>query len=257
MGLPFVPVMSLLIAGYFLLVFRKKRNIKSLDIAAAVQRESEKLGKMTPDEYKSAGVLLLVIVLWITLSGRFGMGGPVILCLVLLNIMGVLTWKDVNGINWDVVALYAAASAMGYGLASTGAALWLANTFISILPEFLANGKGLLVSVSFITGILANFMSDGATVATVGPMTVPMGTLSGTSPIAVGLATAFASSFAHMLVIGTPNNAIVYSMARDPETGEQLVTMKDFFIHGSAIFLLSLATLWLWVFFGYWRLLGF
>jgi len=63
MGLPFVPVMALVIAGYFLIVFRKKRTIKSLDISAAVRRESEKLGKMTPDEYKSAGVLLLVIVL--------------------------------------------------------------------------------------------------------------------------------------------------------------------------------------------------
>ncbi len=257
MGLPFVPVMALVIAGYFLIVFRKKRSIKSLDISAAVRRESQKLGKMTPAEYKSAGVLLLVIVLWIAFSSRFGMGGPVILCLVLLNIMGVLTWKDINSIHWDVVALYAAASAMGYGLASTGAALWMANTFIAVLPDFLTSGRGLSVSVSFITGILTNFMSDGATVAAVGPITVPMATLSGTSPITIGLATAFSSSFAHMLIIGTPNNAIVYSMARDPETGEQLITMKDFFIHGFAIFLLSLAVLWVWVFFGYWRLLGF
>jgi len=69
----------------------------------------------------------------------------------------------------------------------------------------------------------------------------------------VGLATSFASSFAHVLVIGTPNNAIAYSMARDPETGEQLVTMKDFLIHGSAILVLSFAVLWIWVFFGYWQ----
>jgi sodium-dependent dicarboxylate transporter 2/3/5 len=256
MGLPFVPVMALVIAGYFLLVFRKRVKVKSVNIAEQVGRESEKIGKMTPDEYKAAGVLLLVIVLWTTLSSRFGMGGPVLLCLVLLNILGILRWKDINGIHWDVVALYAAASAMGYGLACTGAALWLANSFMSILPEFLKSGTGLCISTSFITGILTNFMSDGATVAAVGPITVPMATLSGTSPLMVGLATAFASSFAHMLIIGTPNNAIVYSMAKDPETGEQLVTMKDFFIHGFMIFLLSLAVLWLWVFFGYWRWVG-
>jgi sodium-dependent dicarboxylate transporter 2/3/5 len=83
-----------------------------------------------------------------------------------------------------------------------------------------------------------------------------MATLSGTSPLTVGLSTAFASSFAHMLIIGTPNNAIVYSMARDPETGEQLVTMKDFMVHGFAVFLLSMAVLWLWVFFGYWQWFG-
>ena len=99
-------------------------------------------------------------------------------------------------------------------------------------------------------------MSDGATVAAVGPITVPMATLSGTSPIAVGLATAFASSFASMLIIGTPNNAIVYALAKDPETGEQLVTMKDFLLHGTVVLLLNFAVLWLWVIFGYWRWLG-
>ncbi len=257
MGMPFVPVMALVIAAYFLLVFRHKIKSGSVNIAAEVRRESEKIGKMTADEYKAAGVLVLVIVLWTTLSDRFGMGGPVILCLVLLNILGVLRWKDINSIHWDVVALYAAASAMGYGLAATGAALWLASSFMSVLPEFLKSGAGLCISTSLITGVLTNFMSDGATVAAVGPITVPMATLSGTSPIMVGLATAFASSFAHMLIIGTPNNAIVFSMAKDPETGEQLLTMKDFFIHGFAIFVLSMAVLWLWVFFGYWKWITF
>jgi sodium-dependent dicarboxylate transporter 2/3/5 len=205
------------------------------------------------DEYKAAAILILVIALWTTLSSRFGMGGPVILCLVLLNIVGILRWRDINGIQWDVVALYAAASAMGYGLAITGAALWLANSFVSLLPDFLRSGTGLCISTSFITGILTNFMSDGATVAAVGPITIPMASLSGTSPLMVGLSTAFASSFAHMLIIGTPNNAIVFSMARDPDTGQQLLTMKDFFIHGFAVFILSLAVLWIWVIFGYWR----
>ncbi|MBW2468351.1 MAG: anion permease [Deltaproteobacteria bacterium] len=257
MGLPFVPVMALVIGAYFVLAFRKKVQAGSVNVAAEVRRESEKIGRMTADEYKAVAVLILVIVLWSTLSSRFGMGGPVILCLVLLNILGVLRWKDINSIHWDVVALYAAASAMGYGLASTGAALWLASSFVSILPDFLKSGIGLCISTSFITGVLTNFMSDGATVAAVGPITVPMATLSGTSPILVGLATAFSSSFAHMLIIGTPNNAIVFSMAKDPETGEQLLTMKDFFIHGFAVWMLSLAVLWLWVFFGYWRWMNF
>ncbi len=256
-GMPFVPVMAMVIAGYFLLVCRNKIKSGSVNIAAEVHKESQKIGKMTGDEYKAAGVLLLLIVLWSTLSSRFGMGGPVMLCLVLLNILGVLRWKDINSIHWDVVALYAAASAMGYGLATTGAALWLASSFVAVLPEALKSGIGLLVSSSFITGILTNFMSDGATVAAVGPITVPMATLSGTSPVMVGLATAFASSFAHMLVIGTPNNAIVFSIAKDPETGEQLLTMKDFLVHGFAVFVLSMLVLWLWAFFGYWKWIAF
>ena len=256
-GLPFVPVMSIVIASYFLLTLRRKSRCGNVNVAAEVYRESEKIGKMTPDEYKAGGVLILLIILWATLSSTYGMGGPALLALVLLNVLGILRWKDINGIHWDVVALYAAASAMGYGLAASGAALWLASAFVNILPDVLKAGTGLLVSTSFITGLMTNFMSDGATVAAIGPITVPMATLSGASPVLVGLATAFASSFAHILVIGTPNNAIVFAMARDPETGEQLLTMKDFLIHGSMVFLLSMAVLWVWVFFGYWKWFGF
>jgi sodium-dependent dicarboxylate transporter 2/3/5 len=253
LGLPFVPVMALVISGYFLIVFRKNVLSPNVNVAAVVRKESDKIGKMTSDEYKSAIVLVLLILLWVTVSDRFGMGGPVLFALVALNILGILRWKDVNSIHWDVVALYAAASAMGYGLAASGAALWLASGFVNILPDILKANTGLLVSTSLITGVMTNFMSDGATVAAIGPITVPMATLSGTSPLLVGLATAFASSFAHILIIGTPNNAIVFSVARDPETGEQLITMKDFFLHGTMVFLLSMAVLWVWVFFGYWR----
>ena len=98
------------------------------------------------------------------------MGGPVILCIVLLNILGVLRWRDVNAIHWDVVALYASACAMGTGLAVSGAALWVADTFVRTLPDFLKSGEGLAVSTSLFTGILTNFMSDGATVAAIEPL---------------------------------------------------------------------------------------
>jgi sodium-dependent dicarboxylate transporter 2/3/5 len=253
MGLPFVPVMAIVIAAYFYFMFRGKTQVKNLNLAAEVRKESGKIGKMTLDEYKAAGCLLLLIGLWCTASGRLGMGGPVLLCLVLLNVLGILRWRDINTIHWDVVALYAAAGAMGGALASTGAALWLASSFLNLLPDFFRHGMGICVSSSLITGFLTNFMSDGATVAAVGPITVPMATLSGMSAIQVGLATAFSSSFANMFIVGTPNNAICYSVAKDPETGEQLLTMKDFLIHGSVILILNWLVLWVWVFWGYWR----
>ena len=253
MGLPFVPVAALSIGLYFFLLSKTTLKVKSLNIADHVRKESQKIGKMTAAEYRTAAVLVLLVVLWSTVSDKVGMGGPVILALVALNILGILRWKDINSIHWDVVALYAAATAMGTGLAITGAALWMADSFVGLLPDFMKSGEGLCVATSLISGVITNFMSDGATVAAVGPITVPMATLSGTSPIMVGLATAFASSFANMLIIGTPNNAIVYSIAKDPETGEQLVTMKDFLIHGAVILALNFAVLWFWVFYGYWR----
>jgi solute carrier family 13 (sodium-dependent dicarboxylate transporter), member 2/3/5 len=257
-GLPFVPVMAVIVGLYFYLWSRKKLKITKLDISAAVRRESEKIGKMTTDEYKTAVVLVGLIFMWSAFSATYGMGGPVILALVVLNILGILRWKEINSIHWDVVALYAAASAMGTGLASTGAALWIADTFVNHLPNFLTStGSGLAIATSLFTGILTNFMSDGATVAAIGPICVPMATIAGASPIMVGLATAFASSFAHMLIIGTPNNAIIFALAKDYETGEQLITMKDFFVHGFVVLILSFVVLWGWVILGYWQWMSF
>ncbi|MDX9856908.1 MAG: SLC13 family permease [candidate division Zixibacteria bacterium] len=256
-GLPFVPVMALVIATYFYLVFRKKLQVKNLDVSTMVRQASEKIGPMNGKEYVTATVLVVLIALWVLASDIYGMGGPVVLAIVALNIFRVLRWRDIASIPWDVVALYAAATAMGKGLAITGAALYLADSFVSILPIFLRTGEGLAMAASLFTGIATNFMSDGATVSAIGPITIPMAKIAGSSPLMVGLATAFASSFAHTLIIGTPNNAICYALAKDPYTGEQLVTLGDFIRHGAVVLVLSFAVLWLWTFYGYWRWIGF
>jgi sodium-dependent dicarboxylate transporter 2/3/5 len=165
-----------------------------------------------------------------------------------------------------VVFLYAGASALGKGLAVTGGALFLARGFVEGLPAGFVSGTvfggllgdaGLLMAVSFLTGLVTNIMSDGATVAALGPIAVPMAPSAGVHPWALGFATAFASSFPHMLIIGTPANALVYIMCRDPHTGRQLVTQADFLKHGSVVFVLSFVVLWGWAFLGYWRWLGF
>ena len=256
-GLPFVPVMALVIAAYFMVVLRGRLKVRQLNVSRLVRQASDKIGPMTGKEYATAAVLAVVVVLWITAGDLLGMGGPVILGLVALNLLRVLAWRDVASIQWEVVALYGSACALGKGLAMTGAALYMADGFVAVLPEALRHGTGLAVAASIFTGLTTNFMSDGATVAAIGPITVPMAMIVGTHPWMVGLATAFASSFAHMLIIGTPNNAIAYAMAKDPVTGEQLVSLGDFFKHGLAVLVLSFAVLWAWTFFGYWRWIGF
>jgi sodium-dependent dicarboxylate transporter 2/3/5 len=215
------------------------------------------MGPMLFKEYLMAGILILVILGWIFLSNTYGMAGPVLFGLVLMSMLRITRWQDINHIHWDVVVLYAAATAMGKGLAITGAGLWIAEGFIAILPEAMKSGTGLAMACSILTGVLTNFMSDGATVSAVGPITTPMAVISGTHPWMIGFATAFSSSFAHALIIGTPNNAIVYAVAKDPDTGKQLITLGDFAKHGTVAFLISMAVLWLWLFLIYWPWIGF
>jgi sodium-dependent dicarboxylate transporter 2/3/5 len=256
LGLPVAPALAFAAGLYLFLVFRRRLQVKSPDLAAEARREREILGPMAGKEYFTAAVLLLLLAAWLFGGGAFGLGGPVLAALLALNLGGVLRWKDVAGIHWDMVALYAAAGALSLGLAATGAAPWLADSLFRRLPDFFQAGDGLALGAGLMGGVAANLLGDGVAVAMLGPFTAPMAGLAGASAVKVGLAYAFATSFAHLTVVATPVNAIVFSLARDPETGDQLVTMRDFFVHGAAVLAIDFAVLWLFAICGYWHWLG-
>ena len=256
-GLPFVPVATLALGLYLAVAFRREVFGRRLDVGASVRRAAATLGPVNREEKLTAVVFAGVVVLWVVCSSRLGMGGPVLLGLVVLNLLRVMKWNDITRIHWEVVFLYAGASALGKALAATGGALYLAKGMVSLLPDAWLRGAGLPMAASVLTGLTTNLMSDGATVAVLGPITVPMASAASQHPLAVGLATAFASSFAHLLIIGTPSCALVYAMCKDPVTGIQMVRQKDFLRHGAVVFVISFAVLWLWTFQGYWRWIGF
>ena len=156
-----------------------------------------------------------------------------------------------DGVARDVVGLYAAVSVMAVGLSVTGGALWLANRFVDMLPGFMSEGNGLVMGVSIVTAGLTNFMSDGATVGALGPIALPMAELGNVSIWKMGLMVSLASSFANVLVVGTPNNAIVFAMGKDPETGKRLLSVFDFIKYGLPLTILLLGALWGWARFGY------
>lgn len=255
-GIPFVPVASLALGAYFFVVFRRRLPAGGLDAAGVARQESERIGPVTREEKLTAVVSLAVVAGWLLGGERLGMGGPVLAGLVLLNLLGVADWRDVTKVPWDVVFLYGGASALGRGLAESGGALHLARGFLELVPAGLLDERFLPMAVSLAAGVATNFMSDGATVAALGPITVPMAKAAGVHPWTLGFATSFASSFAHLLIIGTPASALVYILCRDPQTGRQLVTRTDFLRHGFVVWILSFVVLWGWTFLGYWRWLG-
>jgi sodium-dependent dicarboxylate transporter 2/3/5 len=256
-GLPYVPLMAVVTGVYMYIRCKPKFMVKEMNPSEVVRAEMARMPKFGSREAMMTVILVVLIIAWMVLGEHAGLGGPTLYAVMAMFLCRIITWEDVqDGVAFDVVGLYAAASAMGVGLKFTGGALWLANTFIGFLPDFLTKGDGLLVGVSLLTGIMTNFMSDGATVAALGPIVLPMATLANVSIWKVGLITSFSSSFANFLVVGTPNNAICYGMGRDPETGERLLDVMDFVKFGIPITILAWLVLWLWTVFGYWRLIS-
>ena len=255
-GMPFVPVASACIGFYMYLMLRPRFKVKTFNPSEIVLAEVKKMGKLRGREALMAVILVALVAAWVILGEHSGLGGPTLYAVMAMFLGRIITWNDVqSGVAFDVVGLYAASCAMGVGLSFTGGALWMAHAFVASMPDILTKGDNLAIGVSILSGTITNFMSDGATVAALGPIVLPMATIADVHAWKVGLATAFASSFANALVVGTPNNAIAFSMCKDPETGERLMEVTDFIKYGVAVVFIAWAVLWFWAIFGYWRFL--
>jgi len=256
-GMPFVPLMAVIIGGFMYIRLKPKFVVKDINPSEVLKAEVARMPKFGGAEALMTAILVLLVAAWIIIGEHAGLGGPTLYAVFAMFVFRILRWEDIQeGVAFDVVGLYAAACAMGVALKFSGGALWLAQSFVGLLPDFLTRGDGLIIGVSLLTGTMTNFMSDGATVAALGPIVLPMATLAEVSVIKVGLVTSFSSSFANFLVVGTPNNAICFGMGRDPETGERLLDVMDFIKFGIPVTLLAWLVLWFWTVLGYWKLIS-
>ncbi len=261
-GFPLAPLLGLMVAVYMLVLFSKKIRNKDLTPGlAAIQEETRRMGKMQYAEYVTFGMLLLILFLWIFGGEEMGLGGPALLALLIPVVFKTTSWQKIlSGISWDAWFMYCGALTLGALLKESGAALWLAQSVMDILKlAGMSQGFGLWVGLSSFSGLMTNFMSDAGTTALLGPIVIPMGIMSGVpgEPWASGLATAFATSFAHFLIVGTPNNAIVYGLGTYPDTGERAIAPIDFVKYGFILWILSLVVVWVIGFGVIYGLVGF
>jgi sodium-dependent dicarboxylate transporter 2/3/5 len=261
-GLPLVPILGLVVAIYMLVLFGRKIKTKDLTPGLkSIKEETRKMGKMTYPEYVTFAMLLVILAFWILGGEELGLGGPALLALVIPVVFRTTSWQKIlGGISWDAWFMYCGALTLGTLLQAEGAALWLAQSFLNLLGNVGMNqGYGLWVGMSGLSGLMTNFMSDAGTTALLGPIVIPMGIMTGVhgEPWAVGLGVAFATSFAHFLIVGTPNNAIVYGLGIYPDTGERIIQPIDFVKYGFLLWILSMVVVWTVGFLGVYNWVGF
>lgn len=205
---PLVAVMLLLAYGVLLISFR----IDIGDVSSARQVIEEELlekGGVTEEESRVALIMALTLLAWISLGNRIGLANIALLASVLLFVLGVMEWKDVEDyVNWGVILMYGGAISLGSALVSTGAAQWLAGILLTgsdLTPVTF------LVGLSLISKLLTEGISNVATVAMVLPIGFTIGSALGINPVATVFIVALPSGLAFMLPMGTPPNAIAYS----------------------------------------------
>jgi len=259
-GMPFVLLMMPVV--WVMLNWRFKPQIRDLTPALdTLKKDISRMGPWNRKQFLAVGIFMLMLLGWITESNlllnltgiRLGIGVLAVAGAVAYLLTGVVNWRDYQEkVDWGVVWLYAGAIIFGRTLDTTGAAYWMARSVVEGMATFgLAGGQALLGVGALVTAGLTNLMADGPAAAAVGPITLNMAGISqpGTTLIPfMGLITAASSSFAYLLIIGTPPNAIVYASG--------FLEPKDFLRIGIPCFIAAFVILMLLALL-VWPLMGF
>lgn len=233
MAMPFTLIMIPVVSFWLLRLF--KPEVDDLrEVLEKIQREMDVDGPMTTRAKLALAIFLAVLVGWVFFSQKIGVGTVAMMGMVAATILRLVDWNYLQQkTQWGVVVLYAGAISMGKMLVSTGAAFWLAQKLLVVATTFgVTKGLPLLAVTTTIAAISTNSMADGPTVAVLGPVFIKAAELTGTSPVALGVATSLGAAFSFLVVIATPANAIVY--------GPGFLKVTDFLKAGGVLFIISL-----------------
>jgi sodium-dependent dicarboxylate transporter 2/3/5 len=172
----------------------------------------EKATPWTPLEIKTLAIVGLAFVAWLT-KGIHGLDYSItgMLAVAALVIAGVLKWEDIHThLEWGTALfIFGGGIALGLAMDSSGAARYFANLFFPLVQ-----GGGwllLFVGVAVFGALITNAMANVAAAALILPIVIPLAQLEGVDPRILALCLGMATSFAMLLVIGCPPNAIAYS----------------------------------------------
>jgi sodium-dependent dicarboxylate transporter 2/3/5 len=188
-----------------------------------IHGQLERLGPMSRQEKQVAVVFVAVALLWI-LRGLYqpaglamvkdstiAIAGALLLFLIPVNLKKrefLLDWKTAVTIPWDIIILFGGGFALAQGFSESGLTRWLAEQ-LAVLQgvETVLVIAAVVLLVIFLTEVTSNT----ATASLLLPVTGALATAIDVSPFGLMVAAVIAASFAFMLPVATPPNAIVFS----------------------------------------------
>jgi sodium-dependent dicarboxylate transporter 2/3/5 len=187
------------------LVFRPDPSIK-------LPVFDEELPPLTGEQKRTIAILVVIFGLWLT-KGLHGLDYSVtgMAGIAALVSTGALRWRDIHeNLEWGTALfIFGGGICLGLAMASSGAASYFAHLFFPLVE-----GQGwllLLAGVCVFGALVTNAMANVAAAALILPIVIPLAQLEGVDPRVLALGLACATSFAMLLVIGCPPNAIAYS----------------------------------------------
>jgi sodium-dependent dicarboxylate transporter 2/3/5 len=198
-----------------------------------IAEERSKLGPFSTGERNTLIAFAVAVTLWVlpglsavvfgdeslvysVLYSRLDEGTVAIIGAALLFILPInwserrftMNWNDAAKIDWGTILLFGCGIALGILLADTG----LAETLGTGIAD--AFGFSSLLAVSAVSAIIAILISETtsntASATIVVPIVIPIASAAGLDPLIPALAAVFGASFGFMMLVSTPQNAVVY-----------------------------------------------
>jgi sodium-dependent dicarboxylate transporter 2/3/5 len=221
-----LPIMMLTLgAAYWLLVkwFYPNHIGAVADLDSLIKKKLTALGAWNRREKAVAGIFGLTAFLWVfggVLNSWMGrdllddtivaLTGAALMFLLPISASKrkfVLTWEDTKGLPWNILLLFGGGLCLAAGMNEVG----LMKVIGTYVTEHLHVSPFVLMVV--LTGIMllmTELMSNVALATIFIPVVIVIAQGVGENPVLFAVSVAIASSYAFMLPIGTPPNAIVY-----------------------------------------------
>lgn len=211
----------------------------------------KELGPVTPGEIRGIGILLFIVMLWLT-EPIHGMHPslPALIGVVLMALpkIGVADWETVVKINYNTVLLISVTLSMGYAFADSGAADTISD-YLSVgwFTGLLQNPLMAVIAVILLSQLFHKLISNVATaVVVLVPILISVAQNAGINPLAIGFTTGLTCLFGFVLIVESMPNLLAHS------TG--MIKQKDFLkpgLYATAISIaatiLVAATWWQWI----------
>jgi sodium-dependent dicarboxylate transporter 2/3/5 len=188
-----------------------------------LQQELEKLGPVSKQERRVLAVFLAVSISWIVRGlvdipllslvsdASIAMAGALALFLIPSDLSKnefLLDWETAVRIPWEILILFGGGFALAMGFTESGLSQWIAGQL-----EVLAGAPLLLIvlavtlTVIFLTEVTSNTATATLMIPVLGALSAAMQL----HPYSLIVPAAIAASYAFMLPVATPPNAIVFS----------------------------------------------
>lgn len=211
----------------------------------------KQLGPMTKKEIFVmivVGVALLTLVLQAAIPALKNLDRsiPMLAAGLTFFITRILTVEDLEKmIPWNIVLLFSGAMSIGFALWKTGAAQWMAISWLSLLQD--AHWLIFVMGIAVLVIVMTNFIMNVAAIAIILPVALVIAQYLGVNPLLILYVATAAAGMPMLLLIGAAPNAMAYE-SKQFSTGE-------FFMSAIPGTILVLVVITIFIF-TYWPLIG-